>query len=281
MTVRIRTVVFSYKESLFERFAQGFNDRYHDQSHTRKEAGDEGYQRPEQIKQRIFKEGQVHKELNKHTEESDRNEGCPRDIESSAACISEKSDDGAHEKRNINEYRQREGNKPITFGVIVYVEQKCPEDGKRYRAKDNGIGAIKPLRQNENGIKKYYSANGVPGPGQSVSKIQIAKQCNSNWHNAKGGQNKQHPLRTHFFAFFDICGIGRLGFFADYLGMIDRGAAKRAFIFGIGKLDTAFNTIHLYLLIFGYFQLLHAPQVNEAAQRKRVQAQAFERCGQS
>ena len=45
--------------------------------------------------------------------------------------------------------------------------------------------------------------------------------------------------------FFYICGICGLSLFTHYIGVIDRGPAKWTFIFGIGKLDTAFNTVQI------------------------------------
>jgi len=232
----------SYKDPFCEGFAQGTADADDDEGDADEREADEGIDGPE-IEFRGSK-GKVQENLD-HDDKRAREDGSTAENEEIASAdIARERDDRGHDDCRPEGDGKREREKPIA--ARKFVDEQEIKDCRRKIAgnEDDGVRTRKPRRQKHDDIGKDQTADGVKRPTELTENGDLQNEELDRQHNAAYGDEKQHAAPIDARMGTSVRRIIGRDFLLYEVGMIYRRAAKGTALFGIGKLDTAFDTKH-------------------------------------
>lgn len=186
-----------------------------------------------------------------HDDEYAREDGRTAENEEIASAdITGKRDDRGHDERRPENDGERKGKEPLT--AREFADEKEIEGSRRKIAGDenDGIRMGKPRRQEDHDVGKRNTADGVKRPIQLVEDREFADEELDGDHGVEHGDEEKHTALIDTGMRAAIGGIIGRDVLLHKLGMIYLRFAKGTGLFGIGKLDTAFDTIHDELLSF-------------------------------
>ena len=185
----------------------------------------------------------------------DHDDECPREERSAAENEEISSSDIARERndRGYDERRpkydgERKGNEPIFLVEIVDEPEIQRRRREITRNEDDGIRTGEPRRQNNEDIRKRKSADGVQGPIQFVENGNLADDELNGEHEIKHRDQEEQSASVNARVRSSVRRIIGCDRFLRKIGMVYGRPAKGTAFFGVGKLHTAFDTIHDELL---------------------------------
>ena len=164
--------------------------------------------------------------------------------EISSADIARERDDRGHDDCRPESDGQCEREKPIT--AREFVDEQEIKDCRREIAgnENDGVRTRKPRRQKHDDIGKDQTADGVKRPAELIENGDLQNEKLDRQHDAAHGDEKQHAAPIDARMGPSVRRIVGRDLLLYEVGMIYRRAAKGTALFGIGKLDTAFDTKH-------------------------------------
>ena len=164
-------------------------------------------------------------------------------VEFATVQISCKGDNRRYDKGDADHHGQSKGEKPTACRHGAYEHQIGRHRSKTAGGKDDGVRLFKPKGQYKTDVDRKDCAHNKGRPTDSAAASEVGQQDGQHGKQTEKGYGEHNEK--------GVCPtLGRLSFrekgvcVGALLGKKDGGFTKGADLFGVGKTDTAFHTIH-------------------------------------